>query len=852
MSSTGKVLGTIGAMHALVENFPMNLLDLFKGKVYTSAFDFIVDVLIACGVPYEDIVKELLEKIYAIEPQMIKNMNHLENQLLDKNLLDSQSEFLKGLEYSIKGILMSLLSSVYTCSAIPVLPNKYFDKPNEESFSGLNKNLLKLWKNENGYIPTPGDDDLENPGQTTLTSPYPVSLEIPINLLDPMGILEICPTSTDGKLYYTIEGGDKYYKKIKYDSDLESTILSSHNVEVENIPIYLESTDKGIVFKTDIPILETINISVGYIEYNDENLCVWEDKILIGENQSNELRLLPRKNNSKASVIRWITINKEHGGCYNIDNDAWIYLSREKSKTVIDLWDKNKAFSLSELDDWGREQSNNILLMAVENSKTYRYVEEEYSKKYKDAVRVSRVPSEPREQDPEYVVCYEGVSPNDLYKTYDMNAFIWYCINKGNIYPQTEYNHLMWDSRYLAYKSGTDLRNQVINENSNIAQQWNDWYASKSGNSGEFLINGEKIENTSSLYPIVQLIPPSNGFYSLGLTFPAQTYFKPRVRNGKSETPELVFNASIYKFNWDYLESIQILKPNLMLVGLCNYLLGFTLRTASSVKINLTKKMISEKISEAVKNIIKADDMEVEDCYMSFSNEEFDELLENMLLSRYDATYYGGDTATVKVHDVDYYMGMLNSINHSTDKNESITSISKLITEVSVDPGTEASIEYGVQLSTDRNILNDLIWAIVMPIVESLFTPQVMLLLLTNFRLMGITKFDKSLGNDFGLILNFFMNKILGLIKSIVRYVKDKIVELLLMFFYNKVLPLLIKWQAAVQLEKIQYWLDILNAALACLPRFKFKKQKIKGTIDDVDYADITTEQTIPETQSGC
>ena len=67
MSSTDKVLGTIGALATLIDNFPMSILDLFKGKKYTSIFDFLMDVLIACGVPVNEAIEWLLKKIFAIE-----------------------------------------------------------------------------------------------------------------------------------------------------------------------------------------------------------------------------------------------------------------------------------------------------------------------------------------------------------------------------------------------------------------------------------------------------------------------------------------------------------------------------------------------------------------------------------------------------------------------------------------------------------------------------------------------------------------------------------------------------------------------------------------------------------------
>jgi hypothetical protein len=117
---------------------------------------------------------------------------------------------------------------------------------------------------------------------------------------------------------------------------------------------------------------------------------------------------------------------------------------------------------------------------------------------------------------------------------------------------------------------------------------------------------------------------------------------------------------------------------------------------------------------------------------------------------------------------------------------------------------------------------------------------------------MGIVKFDEFLGQDFSKIVNLLMNKIFGLLKSIIIFIKDKIVELLLIYLYEKLLPLLIKYELILLLERIEYWLTILKAALACLPRFKFKINKAIGSIDNVDYADIVSTQDTPESTATC
>ena len=140
-----------------------------------------------------------------------------------------------------------------------------------------------------------------------------------------------------------------------------------------------------------------------------------------------------------------------------------------------------------------------------------------------------------------------------------------------------------------------------------------------------------------------------------------------------------------------------------------------------------------------------------------------------------------------------------------------------------------------------------------MPIIESLFTPQVMLLLMTNYIMTGLIKIDEFGNADLTMILNILLNNVLGLLKIIVRFVIDLIIELLMEFFYEKVLPLLVKYKLAIELEKVNRWLEVLAIALACIPRLDFlKKKKIISTIDEVNYADITNVQNIPENNSGC
>ena len=140
-----------------------------------------------------------------------------------------------------------------------------------------------------------------------------------------------------------------------------------------------------------------------------------------------------------------------------------------------------------------------------------------------------------------------------------------------------------------------------------------------------------------------------------------------------------------------------------------------------------------------------------------------------------------------------------------------------------------------------------------MPIIESLFTPQVMLLIVINCNTLGIVRIDNVMGQDFSMIFNFLLNKVLSLTKSIIIFIKDKILSILLKFLYETILPMTVRWACIVYLERIEYWLETLAAALICLPSFSLTIPKLLNSIEDVDYADIVNNQTTPESSdSSC
>ena len=880
MNSTAEVLGTIAAISTFLENFPMSILDLMDFTVYDSIFDFLIDVLAACGVDTNEIIDFLLRQIYGIEAAIAGGVEAFYTKIRNGQIrIDEQNWFISALEWSIKSILISLLTSFFSCSAIPVLPNRVLDGASKATFSGIKDYLYSNLKHDSGIFGPP--------------------LIIPVSLIDPMNLLSVSPTSWDGQLYYVNTGRDIYYRKteamlvsavtVTVTEDTVTTdgsIVEKREIYTEQLPIGImvsDITDAGhriqVYVKKPAPSDIRISFQTSWEGYSES--AYWSLTIKSGQTHSEKQYFSPTDeyktdtgpssvgsgentiSNIQKSLFNYISVNDTGPGAPVTEN-IWGYLSKDMSKSLIDEWtDAGNEEGVGYIE-WGEENheedyfpmqlpatTGETVLSSI-TVNVLAYVECERSEAESGdskPVRVTVMPGEVTSASPEYIVCYNSdvSNPNTLYKTADMNAFIWYVLHKGMKSPQVNKNHMMWDSRISAARNG-------ITRGS--ALEWNNWYASKTAPDDEFKVNGSVIKKKSKLYPVIQLEPEGSADNMLRVHMPSQRYLRPKWRNSVIEgngKPKTSVNATIYEFNWDYLKNIQILQPKLLLVRLCEYLLGFSLSAVGSVDVSFTKKIIQSKLSSAIKSVIEANDTEVEDCYTVFSNDEVNTMMEEMLLSRYSATTYNGESSPVRVHDTSAYKDILNGMDAATEREGNITQINRLITEVTADPGSEnPSVEYGIQLGVDQGILQRFLWAIAMPFVEMLFSPQVLLLVMINMDIMGLVRFDQALGQDMTFIINLILNAVLGIVKSIVLYIKDKIVELLLRLFYEKILPLLINWKLLLIMEALEYWTELLLAAIKCIPLFKFQRRQIVGSIDEVDYADIVNDQTSPQSANTC
>lgn len=598
---TQQILARINAILTLTDKFPMGILSSIRWKTYTSALDYVIDVLIALGCNPRDILQELIKELFGMTTDPTKTDDDSES-VAEKEYNDDVSNFLRNLEDSTKVILMNILTGLFSCSAIPEIPN---------------------WDMDNQYGKLSGR-----------------GISIPISMLDYSDMLSIYPLSTYGNNFY--------------------------------------------------------------------------------------------------------------------------------------------------------DAQNEMVLGA-----------------------------------------------NTLYRTYDMNAFIWYCVNRASTSNWAETNKLVWDSRRTAKEYGVTMSSDDMTKWVNSRNE------EKGGWDCPLECDAAKYNEYSSYFPILQFFPDESNTRErrIVVAFPNKRYHKKAY--GKTS----LFNKSLYKFNEDYLNSIRIYNPKVILSYMLESLYGF--RINSLFTVNLEKRIIEEKLTKVINNAIEADDMEINDCYYTFSNDDYNRMLNETLMQKYQAKAYGDETIKSTDVNIEDLQNQLKEINSASTSVEKTTKITKLVNDLTATPGVEGNTSYGVDVSVNNGWLKELINAIVTPLAKSMLTPQVMLLFLINFHELGLINLKNIIGNN-DEIMSFFLNKMLAAIISIVKYVKDKIIELLLKLLEEKLIPLIEKYFVMVFKERYEYWIELLQEAITSCSLIRFKRNKTQSQIDEVDYADIIPNQTVPVSGSAC
>ena len=298
-------------------------------------------------------------------------------------------------------------------------------------------------------------------------------------------------------------------------------------------------------------------------------------------------------------------------------------------------------------------------------------------------------------------------------------------------------------------------------------------------------------------------------------------------------TQNYYYRRTLVEFNTDYVMSLKLFDSKVVTAQLLDSLMGLL-----NIDLNLTYKqmLIKNEVKKMVQMIVETDDTVVSDCFFTFTNDDYNAMLEKAELNRAKLFSINGEQNTTTTIDPKEILRSLNELDDSAIQSGDTTVIEHALTEISgnittMDDREGDAINFGARMNFIENLMNNLAYVI----TSAVLSPKVYLLILINLEILG---------KDTNFNLEGFIGQFKQLIASEIRTIRDQLIK----YLVNELKPILdnIKTEIAVKIgiEQAQYYYRLMKKIIDC---FKRKGTTLDFTIDSVEHADIITEEQTPK-----
>lgn len=297
------------------------------------------------------------------------------------------------------------------------------------------------------------------------------------------------------------------------------------------------------------------------------------------------------------------------------------------------------------------------------------------------------------------------------------------------------------------------------------------------------------------------------------------------------------YNRTLIEFNTDYIMSLKLFDAKVMTAQLIDAL---TSCLAINLNLSYEQLLVKYELRNMVRAIVESDDVVVSDCFFTFSNTEYDKMLQKAELTREGLYAMDGQNPTGAKIDAESILSSLNGINEGASQETVQSIIEGSLREISAmvsDPQYSQSgkLHIGAQFSFIENLLDSLAYSIMMAILS----PKLYLLLAVNLELLGQNR---------SFNINDFIDMHRQMITELLRAVRDS----LLQFLTDKLKLILgdLATEVAIKLtaEQAAYYVRLITRLIEC---FKRNRNSIDFKTGDINYADIL-EQTEEPVDNDC
>lgn len=308
----------------------------------------------------------------------------------------------------------------------------------------------------------------------------------------------------------------------------------------------------------------------------------------------------------------------------------------------------------------------------------------------------------------------------------------------------------------------------------------------------------------------------------------------------------------LIKFNTDLIFSMKWFDEKVVTSQLINAITGcleysdldLSMNGLLSANVSPQAKVIQEQLNDIIEKVIENDDDIINDCFFTFDNETFNQLMQKSEMKRLGLYTTDGVTATQPM-SANELLDSINNLPSNATKEEISAAIEhSLFKAVSccTNSGID-SVEYGLNVSMnaiagfdlkhDINIVEILIKKLTYVIVATFLTPKVYMIIMFNLKMLGQTDTPFNLMEYIDYCKNMFID--------IIKNVKDTIIEYFQDMIMNEINELIRQFSPLVLAEQYKYYKDLLASCLECI---KLNRNEYDWAMDDVQYADITEQIT--------
>lgn len=302
------------------------------------------------------------------------------------------------------------------------------------------------------------------------------------------------------------------------------------------------------------------------------------------------------------------------------------------------------------------------------------------------------------------------------------------------------------------------------------------------------------------------------------------------------------YHRTIIEFDFDYVSSVKLFDARVLTAQLIEQLLG-----SFSFGIQLTAKeyFIKNQVKEMVSRIVESDDIVVDDCFFAFSNDEYSRMLDKAE-KQYAGYSVATDTTNPQKFDASSILALLDTKNaDATQAGSMEVAIEGALTEMSGirniigEPVTGTAVGFDTNIKA-ANILEQLLDNLAFIIVSAVLSPKVYLLILFNL---------KVLGQNTTFSLEGFINQYVQLIVSLLRMVRDKLIEFLVRKLQDILVEIAKQIAVKISVEQAKYYADLIKRCIKC---FRFSSKYVDWNMDNVMHADIENSDVENETDRTC